>query len=233
MISPRGRVLSEVRSGPVAVSDVAYAKDSVLCRHVHERAYVSVVVEGAYTELHDGLPRYCAPGTVLRHAAGEIHADYFFAPGRCVNFDFAENDAAWRDEVVRAVRATHPSLEAAVRAALFSRQPAQPAREPEWLRAVLDQFPWVEPVPIERAARLAGTHPTHFARAFHAHVGMTPGRYRRRERVRAASRMLLESSRALSEIASECGFADQSHLTNVFRESAGISPNRYRGAFAR
>ena len=233
MSSPRGRVLSEVRSGPVAVSDVAYAKDSLLREHVHERAYVSVVVEGAYTELHDGLPRYCAPGTVIRHAAGEIHADYFCAPGRCVNVDFAEHDGAWRDHVVRAVRATHPSLEITVRNALFPPQPREPAREPEWLRTVLEEFPWIEPVPIERAARLAGTHPAHFARAFHKHVGMTPGRYRRRERVRAASRMLLESSRALSEIANACGFTDQSHLTNVFRESAGISPNRYRGAFAR
>jgi AraC family transcriptional regulator len=231
MMSPRGRVLSEVRSGPVAVSDVAYANGSVLREHVHERAYVSVVVEGAYTELHDGLPRYCAPGTVIRHAAGEIHADYFYAPGRCVNVDFAENDGAWRHHVLRAVQATHPSLASAVRDALF--RPPEPAREPNWLRTVLDEFPWVEPVPIERAARLAGTHPTHFARTFRAHVGMTPSRYRRRERLRAASRMLLESSRALSEIAMACGFADQSHLTNVFRESAGISPNRYRSVFAR
>ncbi|HTD36227.1 MAG TPA: helix-turn-helix transcriptional regulator [Candidatus Limnocylindrales bacterium] len=208
-------------------------KDSVLRSHVHERAYVSVLVEGAYTELHDGLPRYCAPGTVLPHAAGEVHADYFFAPGRCVNFVFREDDRDWQEHLVHAVRATHPSLERAVRNALFPPHQPNAVREPEWLRAVLDEFPWIEPVPIEHAARLAGTHPAHFARAFHKHVGMTPGRYRRRERVRAASRMLLESSRALSEIANECGFADQSHLTNVFRESAGISPNRYRGAFTR
>ena len=29
------------------------------------------------------------------------------------------------------------------------------------------------------------------------------------------------------------GFADQSHLSNVFREATGISPRRYRRAFAR
>jgi transcriptional regulator GlxA family with amidase domain len=76
-------------------------------------------------------------------------------------------------------------------------------------------------------------HPAHFARAFRRHVGMTPGRYRRRERIRAASVLLLDSGAALTEIADACGFSDQSHLTNVFRETAGVPPNRYRGAFAR
>jgi transcriptional regulator GlxA family with amidase domain len=62
---------------------------------------------------------------------------------------------------------------------------------------------------------------------------MTPGEYRRAARVRAASSLLLESSSPISRIAHECGFSDQSHLTNVFREATGISPRRYRRAFAR
>jgi transcriptional regulator GlxA family with amidase domain len=62
---------------------------------------------------------------------------------------------------------------------------------------------------------------------------MTPGGYRRRERVRAASSLLLHSSAPLSRIALACGFSDQSHLTNVFREATGVSPRCYRRAFAR
>jgi AraC-like DNA-binding protein len=33
-------------------------------------------------------------------------------------------------------------------------------------------------------------------------------------------------------IAAECGFADQSHLTRVFRKLAGTTPGRFRGALA-
>ncbi len=231
MASVRGSVCSKVRCGCVAVSDVAYAQGGVLREHRHERAYVSVLMDGAYTELRDGLPRFCPPGTAIRHAAGEVHADFFVAPGRCVNFDL-DDESVSPEQVLRAVRATYPQLERTIAAALC--EGAEPAATaPAWLQTVLTGFRWIEPVPLAEASELAGMHPAHFARAFRKHVGMTPGRYRRRERVRAVSRLLLDSAAPLSDIAQECGFADQSHLTNVFRETAGLSPKRYRGAFAR
>lgn len=233
MSAHRGRLLSELRRDEIAVLDVAYEADSVLGEHRHDRAYVSVLVDGTYTELRDGIPRRCLPGTAIVHAPGEVHADYFAAAGRCVNFEPA--GAALRPEaVLRAVAATHPRYEPAVRAALTSAGGHGEATDvPAWLRVVLREFAWLEPVALEGAAALAGLHPTHFARAFRRHAGMTPGAYRRTQRVRAASSLLLQSSSPLSRIAHECGFADQSHLTNVFREATGISPRRYRRTFAR
>ncbi|MEM7710434.1 MAG: AraC family transcriptional regulator [Pseudomonadota bacterium] len=32
----------------------------------------------------------------------------------------------------------------------------------------------------------------------------------------------------LAEIAYACGFASQSHMTDVFREKLGVTPGRYR-----
>lgn len=233
MSSARGRVLSGARCGAVAISEVAYDGGSVLAEHRHTHGYVSVLLDGAYTELQGGLPRYCLPGTAIFHAPGEVHADCFLAPGRCVNFAILDDDAEAYAALVDAVRATHPALERAVRASLPGPARGAAHGEPAWLARVLHGFAWTQPIPLSAASALAGTHPTHFARAFHRHVGMTPSAFRRRERMRAASRLLLESSSPLSRIAQECGFSDQSHLTNVFRETSGISPTRYRGAFAR
>ena len=234
MPSGRGRILGEVRSGAIAVSEIAYAGGSMLGTHRHRRAYVSVLVEGAYTELRDGMPRYCTTGTVIVHPPGEVHADYFVAPGRCINFDVHDDRADTHAALLRAARATHPGAEQAIRTALPGLVDKLPqSAAPEWLPIVLRDFRWVQAGPLQGAADLAGTHPTHFARTFRKYVGMTPGRYRRRERVRAASQLLLGSPVSLSDIAFACGFADQSHLTNVFRETAGISPKRFRSAFAR
>lgn len=230
-----GTVVSETLCGAIVVSDVAYAEDALLSAHRHDRPYVSVLLEGAYTELCGDVPRACTPGTVLWHASGEVHADYFISPGRCLNFasEAPESRALSEDALLAAVRIARPELEPALRAHV-----PPPARKvsrdaPAWLPPLLHAFPWVDAVPLASAARLAALHPAQFARSFREHVGMTPGRYRRRERIRAASRMLLGSSAPLSAIAHECGFSDQSHFTNVFRETAGISPQRYRRAFRR
>jgi AraC-like DNA-binding protein len=230
----RGRLLSELRGKEIAVYDIAYDEDSILDEHRHDRAYVSVVADGSYTELRDGLPRRCTAGTAIFHAPGEVHADYFAAEGRCINFEIGA-DAPLRDEsFLRTVASTHPHYEPAVRAALAARIENSAIRDaPAWLRVVMRDFSWIEPVPLEGASALAGMHPTHFVRAFRRYAGMTPGGYRRRERVRAASSLLLHSSTPLSRIALACGFSDQSHLTNVFREATGMAPRRYRRAFAR
>ncbi|HEX3467703.1 MAG TPA: helix-turn-helix domain-containing protein [Candidatus Elarobacter sp.] len=233
MSAHRGRLLSEVRRDEIAVLDIGYEAESVLSEHRHDRAYVSVLVDGTYTELRDGVPRRCLPGTAIVHPPGEVHADYFAAAGRCVNFEFGA--ALPAEALLRAVAATHPRHEAAVRAALTSAagEPARRRDAPPWLAIVLRDFAWLEPAGLDRAATLAGLHPTHFARAFRRHAGMTPGAYRRAARVRAASALLLHSASPLSRIAHDCGFTDQSHLTNVFREATGISPRRYRRTFAR
>ena len=35
-----------------------------------------------------------------------------------------------------------------------------------------------------------------------------------------------------AQIAQEAGFADQSHLTSIFRREMGVTPGRYRAALA-
>ena len=74
----------------------------------------------------------------------------------------------------------------------------------------------------------AGVDPAHLARAFRAHYGTTAGAYLREIRVRRAADALALSSAALSQIALDGGFADQSHLTRVFGEFYGLTPRRWR-----
>ncbi len=68
----------------------------------------------------------------------------------------------------------------------------------------------------------------HFSRAFRASVGMPPHNYIMRRRVARAQELLTETDLNLAAVALRCGFADQSHLTNRFREIAGVTPRTYR-----
>ena len=47
-------------------------------------------------------------------------------------------------------------------------------------------------------------------------------------RLRIASRALIYTHEALSEVALSCGFADQSHFTREFRRQFGRTPREYR-----
>jgi AraC family transcriptional regulator len=74
---------------------------------------------------------------------------------------------------------------------------------------------------------------SHFSRAFSDAVGEPPARYLRRYRVRRAHEMMLSTSKSLSEIALNCGFADQSHFTRTFSRMVGVPPAAWRRTFSK
>jgi len=80
---------------------------------------------------------------------------------------------------------------------------------------------------IPTLAALAGCSATHFARRFRAATGQTP-QYVIDRRIERARELLAEGELPLSEIAYACGFASQSHMTDVFRQRVGLTPGRYR-----
>jgi AraC family transcriptional regulator len=77
-------------------------------------------------------------------------------------------------------------------------------------------------------ARVAQFSPSKFNRLFKARFGCTPGQYIRRMRIARAQTLMTMYLDPLSQIAAECGFADQSHLTRCFRKVVGESPATWR-----
>ena len=67
-----------------------------------------------------------------------------------------------------------------------------------------------------------------FERQFLASFHLTPQKYLRKLRLRIASRALIYTNEPLSELALDCGFADQSHFTREFRRQFGRTPRDYR-----
>jgi AraC-like DNA-binding protein len=70
-----------------------------------------------------------------------------------------------------------------------------------------------------------------FERQFLASFHLTPQKYLRKLRLRIASRALIYTNEALSEVALSSGFADQSHFTREFRRQFGRTPREYRGHY--
>jgi AraC-like DNA-binding protein len=76
-------------------------------------------------------------------------------------------------------------------------------------------------------AALAGMSPFHLAHVFVREVGMPLHVYAETIRTRRA-KSLLKGDLAISQIALQLGYADQSHFTRRFKQFQGVTPGQYR-----
>jgi AraC family transcriptional regulator len=93
----------------------------------------------------------------------------------------------------------------------------------------------IEAEPRERLtlgelASEAASSPYHFLRVFEQVVGVTPGQYILRDRLRRAAVSLRSSSNGVADIALETGFGDVSTFNRHFRRAFGSSPRAFRGS---
>jgi AraC family transcriptional regulator len=85
-------------------------------------------------------------------------------------------------------------------------------------------------VPLKEVARACGLSVSYFSRAFRRSAGVTPHNWLLTLRVEVAKQKLREGRLSLRDVALACGFADQSHLTQVFARFVGLSPGAWRRA---
>lgn len=87
-----------------------------------------------------------------------------------------------------------------------------------------------EPLRNKELAVVAELSEYHFCNAFRVSVGQTPHEYLIRRRIERAQGFMLSTAAPLSEIAAECGLADQAHFTRLFRRAVGETPAAWRKA---
>jgi AraC family transcriptional regulator len=77
-------------------------------------------------------------------------------------------------------------------------------------------------------AQQVGLSPNHFAASFAEHTGRPPHRFVLDIRIEHAAALLRQSPLTIAQIANDCGFSSQQHLSNAFRRHMDTTPSRYR-----
>lgn len=250
MSESQGKDRIEQCAGPFCFTETWHAPALHLEPHEHERACLHFVLAGHYAETICGRELFSGPGTVLYKPASLRHSNRFPASGaRTLRIElepaFERNLGARRplhsadprlelvarnihDELLAADELTPLALEGLARelVALLLRQDRPPrvgARLAEECAARLRER-FRAPLRLDMLARELGCERTALARAFRARFRRSMGEYVRTLRVAEVQRRLARGEAPLAALAVDCGFADQSHCTRVFRRLTGTTP---------
>jgi AraC family transcriptional regulator len=144
---------------------------------------------------------------------------------------YDENPSAtpYADYLIRAIAARlikqHSSAEASrLRSDAHAKLALGPlARAKDFMEANLEHS-----IDLAMMAAATGLSPTHFARRFRTTTGEPPHRYLMQLKVDRARRLLRYTDTSLAEIAFACGFANQEHMTRLFKQSCGTTPAAFR-----
>jgi AraC family transcriptional regulator len=102
-------------------------------------------------------------------------------------------------------------------------------KKPGWVGKVRDALhDSTENWQLADLAKLADVHPVHLSRTFSKYFHATLGDYIRTVKIQQALSLLPDKEISLTDIAIQCGFADQSHFIRSFKSYQQLTPLRYR-----
>ena len=163
-------------------------------------------------------PTYCSPGVVspMARACESLVLSYISSPAgrpmekRGLLYVMFE---AWADAIAA--------------------QPRQPVGSPLHRRMVeraqkriVDNL--VNPPSRAELAKEAWLSPTHFARLFKAHTGLSVRAFINQQRLAEAQRLLVEGTLNVADVAQAVGFDDPFYFSRVFSQTFGIPPSELR-----
>ncbi|MBR1461904.1 MAG: helix-turn-helix domain-containing protein [Prevotella sp.] len=87
---------------------------------------------------------------------------------------------------------------------------------------------YMDEMRLAQLADIAGMSPSAFSRFFKLHTGRNLSEYIIDIRLGYASRLLVDTSRSISEISFDCGFNNLSNFNRIFKRKKGCAPSEFR-----
>jgi AraC family transcriptional regulator len=246
------------RIAGIVLSQVVHSESRSLPEHSHQWPYLSMLLQGFYSEYIGDQTISYDPFTAVFHGSALVHRDEIGEGG--ARFFIVELDEAWQETIEChggaprhayelhgdgaswvALRLYHDFVadsgsEEAIEESILElcaylpdAAPADTCR-PAWLDAVVALLleNFREAYSLRRLASEVGVDPSHLARTFYRFHRRTISDFVLRLRVQEACRQISAFDQTLSDIARTSGFSDQSHMTRSIRRLVGNTPAELR-----
>ena len=255
---PLGRVLDRKKIGSFVFVDHHYPKLAERASHSHPWLHLTMVRQGHYCRKLGRRTENYQAGSLTFLQTNDSHTDSYAPGSKCLHVvipseleqrltrDFGIQgscqippslSACFSIALQREFRHTDSDSPLIVEALLFDLVSRhldiirdRCSARPKWLGLLLDYLDDTleQEWSLRNMAAEIGVHPVYLCRTFSEHFDCTLGEYIRKQRVLRARQLLAIGDRPLAEIASESGFADQSHFTRAFKQQFGITPGKWR-----
>lgn len=113
---------------------------------------------------------------------------------------------------------------------MLRRYPQTEPSTPHWVKKIKDilREHKGEKITLQYLSSEINVHPVHLSREFPRYFQMTFGEYYRKIKLERSVQLLGCMKFSLTDIAYDCGYADQSHFIRSFKAAFGITPSKYR-----
>lgn len=233
-----------------AVSRLDHRAGRRLPMHVHQQAYFSMVLQGAYREETGRQSIDYQSLTIVYHPPETAHLDEIGPQGARFLMIEADERLVASDGVSKRLRSGYPTAlprpagwlalqllrgdpmgQESIALELLGMVDGARIESgaPQWLQAVLERLhdEFNSPPSSRELAQSAGVHPVHLARIVRRETGMTIAGLIRHRRVEHAIQQF-STGESLAMIAARAGFSDQAHFTRCFRSVTGMTPAQLR-----
>ncbi|MPS74064.1 MAG: AraC family transcriptional regulator [Chryseobacterium sp.] len=226
--------------------------------HYHENPYFTFLLQGNMKEGNKKEIYDCSAGTLLYHHWEDAHYNTkpdIFTRGFHLEIteEWFGKFQISKDSVEGSFNIKNPSLklliyqvfkesklndnsfEVSINQILLnlfsqlSNQKSSSEKKPIWVNQIDEILheSFTDKLNLTELSQILNIHPMHLSRDFQKYFQCNLGNYIRKLKIEK-SLILLNQNDSLSEVALECGFADQSHFNRCFKENIGITPLKFK-----
>jgi len=250
-----GNVVNANQSEGCCIGRVRYNIDNAFDdMHCHENPHFSLVVNGGNVEKRKHISFERLPGMVTFYHAGEAHQNTYHTAGSShINIEissswlhnnFVSTDQpnqhfhSYKNAAMLMLKmykesVTNDNFSAdsikMLLIKLLADNDKETLQKPVWLNIVeqLLNDRWNETPTLHDLSAAAGVHSITISKHFSKYLGCTLGEYMRQLKIVRAIALMKTTDTTLTDIAYECGFADQSHFIRTFKQHTGLLPGEY------
>ena len=241
----------------LTIGSTSYSEEAHISPlHYHENPHISFLLEGGHIEKRNSTSFERLPGDMLFCNGGEPHQfitkkfpskninlelDYEFL----AEYNISEtniNEAVSKNpdakflmlKIYKELLANDNFLEPSVQILVFGlvNNSAQLAaqKKPKWASLLFEILndKWNEKLTLNEISNLTQVHPVTISKHFTKYFACTLGEYMRKLRISKSIGLIRNQNNSLTDVAFECGFADQSHFIRTFKETTGWLPKKFQ-----